>query len=349
MDNEEKKLLATVNGMPIYSDSVYVVTGKSDDSAPTGFQERGISKTPFPGNKTIANCSWDKYMGVYDTGFFPNSACYKGYDRTDIQDEMTRRIENIKEPYERSTGKDLTQNNFEFWDTYATECYQGRLFYTRDVSDLFDLYVALMAKVLTPKELDGDPDYINSMLCVEDKTTAKDLRRQREIDKMEINYKVMSMILAGGEEYRKLLDLLIYMDIISTTELDKSMVQYMFTNWLNAKNVNVDNFKDMMGRFLNEGDKRGLDVIKINRIIRELMNANVIRVEADGLIYGGEVLGGDSVSAALMVVDSKDKVETKASLLKEYNALRTKYKKIEKSSQKQDADSGMLPQSPTEG
>ena len=52
----EKRLLAIVSGMKIFSDSVYVITGKMDVGAPDGFQERGISKVPFPGNKTIASC-----------------------------------------------------------------------------------------------------------------------------------------------------------------------------------------------------------------------------------------------------------------------------------------------------
>ena len=72
--HESKKLLATVGGMKIYSDSVYVATGKMDEGAPDGFQREGISKAPFPGNKTVTPCSWDKYLSVYDTGFFENSS-----------------------------------------------------------------------------------------------------------------------------------------------------------------------------------------------------------------------------------------------------------------------------------
>ena len=41
--HESKKLLATVGGMRIYSDSIYVITGKMDEEAPSGYQERGLS------------------------------------------------------------------------------------------------------------------------------------------------------------------------------------------------------------------------------------------------------------------------------------------------------------------
>lgn len=110
----EKRLLAIVSGMKIFSDSVYVVTGKMDVGAPDGFQERGISKVPFPGNKTIASCPWDKNLHVYDTGFFPSSICYRGWTKSEVDEELKRRIANIKEPYEDATGNDLDQRNFDF-------------------------------------------------------------------------------------------------------------------------------------------------------------------------------------------------------------------------------------------
>lgn len=326
---DTKKLLATVSGMRIYSDSVYVITGKPDESAPTGFQERGISKAPFPGNKTVASCGWDKYIGSYDTGFFERSLCFRGMPMAEIKDEVARRVEYIQKPYELSTGKNLHQSNFEFWDTFNVDCYTGRLFNTNDIGDLFDLYIALISKTLTPKEEDGNPDFINSMLLVEDKTTAVDLRRQRQIDKSNLIYKFNSCMYEKGDEWRKMLDLLIFMDIISTSEIDPGMVQYIFMNWIEQKATNVDTMKDMMDRYMNESEKRGLDVTKYNRIIKELSYANVIRVEPSGYIFNGEVLGGDSISSAMDLVDNKEHIDLRASILKAYSDMKDKHKKIE--------------------
>ena len=39
--HESKKLLATVGGMKIYSDSIYVITGKMDEEAPSGYRYLG--------------------------------------------------------------------------------------------------------------------------------------------------------------------------------------------------------------------------------------------------------------------------------------------------------------------
>ena len=88
----EKELLAEVSGMKIYSNSVYVVTGKSDEGAPTGFQEMGIAKAPFPGNKGVVQCSWDKYLRVYDTGFFEESKISKTFMRAQQEMIWTRGI-----------------------------------------------------------------------------------------------------------------------------------------------------------------------------------------------------------------------------------------------------------------
>lgn len=331
----EKKLLATVSGMRIYSDSVYVITGKPDESAPTGFQERGISKVPFPGNKTVGSCSWDKYLGSYDTGFFDRSMCYQGMSRAEVMEEVNRRKENIMEPYEISTGHNLHQSNFDFWDSFTVDCYTGRLLKTDDIKDLFDLYILLLSKTVTPKEEDGNPEFINSMYIVEDKTTAVDLNQSRKIVKSEIISDFINKMNSGGEERRKVLDMLIYMDIISTANIDDRMIKYMFMNWLDSKPTNIDRFKDMSDRFMGE-DKRGLEIIKYNRIVRELAYSNVIKIESSGYVFGGEVLGGDSISSAMDLVDNKEHLDLRARIISAYAEMKDSHKKIEEASKNAD-------------
>ena len=295
--HESKKLLATVGGMKIYSDSIYVITGKMDEEAPSGYQERGISKTPFPGNKTVSCCGWDKDLRVYDTGFFINSACYKGYSLEDKKNEMDMRIKNIRYPFEETVNEDLDQKNFDFWDSYRIDLYDGRLFYTNDVRDLFELYIAILSKSLTPKEEDGNPMYVESYYCVEDKTTAVDIRKQRQIDKADILYEFMNKLKGSEAERKSIYDLLLYLDIIYSVELDQSMVQYIFTNWIDAKNTNVE----------------GL----------------AVTVNTDGLYLNGELLGADAISASMALASNKSMLETKSRVLEAYNALKNKHKKIE--------------------
>lgn len=329
----EKRLLATVGDMKIYSDSIYVITGKMDEEAPTGYQDLGISKTPFPGNKTVVCCAWDKALKVYDTGFYINSACYKGYSESAKKAEMNSRIQNILNPFEESANEDLDQKNFDFWDSYRIDLYEGRLFYTNDIRDLFELYIAVLSKALTPKEEDGNPLYVESYYCVEDKTTAVDIRKQRQLDKADIMFDFMSKMKGSKADKQKIYDLLLYLDIIRSVELDPSMVQYVFTNWIEEKNTNIDAYKEAKSRFLNDDENAsGPQIIKFHRMIKELTEGLVVSINADGLYLNGEHIGADAISAAMSVVDNKNMLETKARLLEAYNRLKNKHNKIDKKS-----------------
>lgn len=338
---EPKKLLATVGGMKIYSGSIYVITGKMDEEAPSGYQERGISKTPFPGNKTVSCCGWDKDLRVYDTGFFINSGCYKGYSLEDRKEEMDMRIKNIRHPFEETVNEDLDQKNFDFWDSYSIDLYDGRLFYTDDVRDLFELYIAILSKALTPKEEDGNPLYVESYYCVEDKTTAVDIRKQRQIDKADILYEFMGKLKGSESEKQSIYDLLLYLDVIRSIDLDPSMVQYIFTNWIDAKNTNVDMYKEASSRFLSDDETtEGMQIIKFHRMIKEMIEGLTVSVNSDGLYLNGELIGADAISASMALVSNKTMLEAKSRVLEAYNALKNKHKKIESKSDKKKKDEG---------
>lgn len=329
-DYSGKRLLANVSGMSIYSDSVYVVTGKMDESAPSGFQEVGISKAPFPGNKTISSCSWDKYLHVYDTGFFENSMCYKGMPKKEREDEVALRCRNIKEPFEEATGENLDQSNFSFWDRVQADCYDGRLFYTNDVRDLFDLYISLLSKVLTPKEEDGNPEFQNSLYCVEDKTTAVDVKKQRQIDKSEIIFNFMSMLGGTNMEQRKIKDLLLYLDVIHSSDLDPSMIRYMFLNWIESKNTNIDAYKDAYNRFIEDESEEGPEVIEYYRIMKEMAYSGRMQIGSSGISFENSIIGPDLVSASMALVRDKDLLELKSRISESYSEMKNKQGQIAK-------------------
>lgn len=324
----EKRLLAIVSGMKIFSDSVYVVTGKMDVGAPDGFQERGISKVPFPGNKTIASCPWDKNLHVYDTGFFPSSICYRGWTKSEVGEELKRRIANIKEPYEDATGNDLDQRNFDFWDSLTIPDYEGRLFYTNDINDLFELYVSLQGRTLTPKELDGDPMFHNSLYCVEDKTTAVDIKKQRQLDKTEIIYNFMTMLNGNELDQQQIKDLLLYLGIIRTVNMEPEMMRYAFLNWIEQRSTNVDQYKEAYNRYMSEDqDADGPQTLKFYRMISELIFSGGVQVTSSGVFVDGMEMGADTFSSAQNMVKGKEYVPVKAKLVEAYSAYKDKQEK----------------------
>lgn len=324
-----KKLLANVYGMKIYSDSVYMITGKPDSGAPNGFQELGIAKTPFAGNKSIVPCAYDKFLGVYDTGFFTRSLCYKGWGEEERKKECERRIVNIKNVYEEVSGKDLSQDNFDFWDALTVDNYEGRVFDTNNVNELFDLYISIQSKLLTPREEDGNPMFMDSMYCVEDKTTAVDIKKQRQLDKTNIIFEFMSMIRGTEDQKQQIMDLLMYLDIVTNTGVDPSMVQYSFTNWLERSNTNIDKYKDAYNRFISDNEEdRGAQIIKFHRMIKEMSYAGIIKSSSTGFVFDGEVLGGDYITSATKIVDDKTLLEVKARLLDSYTTMKAKQQRI---------------------
>lgn len=329
VDGSTKRLLAEVSGMKIYSGSVYVITGKSDITAPDGFQEKGISKAPFIGNRTIVPCPYDTQLRVFDTGFYPSSKCFKGMSESEKKEELDRRIRNIKNPYEEATEQDLSQGNVDFWDTITVKNYDSRLFYTDDIYDLFDLYISLQSKLLTPKDEEGNPDFQKSMYCVEDKTTAVDIKKQRQLDKTEIIFQFMSMLRGSDIQKQNIKDLLMYLDIISSVRLEDSMIQYSFTNWIEQKNTNIDDYKDAYRRFISDNQEdRGPQIIAFHRMIKEMVYSGVLKIESTGIIFMGTSLGPDYITAAMSVVDNKDMLEYKALILEEYNKMIDKHEKI---------------------
>lgn len=326
---EEKKLLATVSGMKIFSDSIYIITGKMDESAPSGYQDLGISKAPFPNNKTVVPCVWDKDLGVYDTGFFTSSPCYNGWTMPERQAEVATRVKNIMSPYEEITGSNLDQSNLDFWDSYSVPCYMGRLFSTNDIKDLFDLYIALQSKALTPKEEDGNPEFADSMFCVEDKTTAVDIKKQRQLDKADLTFKIMNALGGEATEREKVLDLLLYLDVIHSVEINTDMVKYVFMNWIDAKNTNIDTCKDAYNRYIvGANSEEGYEIIKFHRMIKEMAYSGIIGVTANGLLFEGNNLGADFITSAMTLVEDKSLLELKAKIVESYMALKNRQKAI---------------------
>lgn len=311
-----RALVAEVNGLRIYKDTLYIITGKKDDAAPTGMVELGISKMPFPGNRAVCYCRFDRDSNVYDTGFYLNSACYRGWDQAKREAECERRVRNIMRPYMEVVNNPLDQSDTAFWDNKGVVLYSGRTFNTNDPTQLFELYIAMTSFSLTPKELDGDPRFIESMYCVEDKSVSIDIKALRA------QYKVDSITrfntsLAGSDVDRDfILDLCLYLDIITRTDLDDDgFYKYMFSDWCDRNVSNVELFVEAYDRFMEE-DAR--DIPKYHRMIRHLVSKGIIKSTAEGLSLDGFLLGRDMKGAAMRLASDKEAHAARMKLLEEY-------------------------------
>ena len=157
----ENQSIAIVNGMEIKKNTLYKVTGKPDLDAPKFLVEMGISKYPSEEGvnsvgMTFISDSTNSGAGVYDTGLYISSPCYAGRNLADVKSIVKSLQTNIVEPYERLRGeggnRDYTltdHRNFDFWDKFCVNLWDGLVFDTSNVEHLFNMYVALQSHHLS--------------------------------------------------------------------------------------------------------------------------------------------------------------------------------------------------------
>lgn len=121
----------------------YVLENKPDDFQKE-FRDRGLTKMPFKGNGEIRQAPFDETVMTYNTGFDFSDSVNKG--RNIKEDEILKAISLIKKPFEQFYKKDLDPTNDEFWGAdklSMVELYPNRVFNTKNIKDLLDLYLAL--------------------------------------------------------------------------------------------------------------------------------------------------------------------------------------------------------------
>lgn len=308
--------MATVHDFKIMSDTIYEVVGKHDGSAPQAFQDANIAKAPFKENSTYIVCPYDNMGQVYDTGFYKRSRCYQGMMMDEIEEQVRERVENIMRPYEDFVQKSIGQDNFDFWDNMSVQVYMDKVFNTANPLDLFQLYIGVHSCMLTPQEMDGDPRFMGSMFCIKEKEGSRDFVQQRDINKMEIGYRFMSAMKKGGKERQRVIDLLLYIGVVTRPDLtEDDYYAGSLSNWMNARQTNVDYLVDVWER---SDDKDFEEVLRFNRMINVLQRRGRMTMTPDGLKYNGQIVGPDPKTAAEMVSKRPEMADIKGAMMGEY-------------------------------
>lgn len=172
---KEKKLLFSIDGFNVYSDSTYLVSDKKDGDAPTGFVEAGLSKLPHDGVDEVFEIpSREIAPGVYkwDTGFYEYSPCYGDMPIEEQKIVIKNLQKNVVEPYRRFLGDNEIFNNSktENYSGLLFRVWTGKIFRTESPADRLELYFAILAKQITPPGLEGDSRYRPSFYTLYDTT-----------------------------------------------------------------------------------------------------------------------------------------------------------------------------------
>jgi hypothetical protein len=317
MTDSKRELIVEIDGFKIFSNSLYKVTHKKDNEAPSGFIQEGATKLPSAGIFNEVQCQYkvmDKASGkgVWDTGFYPSSPCYAGVNK----EEVRRVVENLRKfivvPYESHVGQDeVLHHSGDFWDTYMVTVKDGRVLNTADPNELLALYIMVRGRHVTPKGQEGVPKYKFAQYGIVDMDEAESVRDERANASMDANFEFMSMLKTNPTTLKSVL---VYLGIAGATGTvsDKSL-KSLFHDWLNAKTDRADEFM----RILNmTKDDSQAEIIEIFTKVIDLVKKKVIQRTTEGrYYYDGEILGGDQKSVARNLATNPELEEIKIKLL----------------------------------
>lgn len=137
---ETQVVLRIANSDIILGDD-YVITGKPDKDAPEGFATHETSKYLTVGNGEYHAVPFDDETSTFDTGFEEDSPC--NYPIKEGKKEaVANYVKYIKEPYEKKYKKELDSTS-NFWDDYGFMISQNKVYRTRNIKDLMELFHAL--------------------------------------------------------------------------------------------------------------------------------------------------------------------------------------------------------------
>ena len=314
--SDVKETLIKINGLSIKEDSIYKITNKPDPTAPSGYVKEGTKKLPSMGIGNTEPCPFhttnkNKGEGVFDTGLYVSSPCYAGKNKDDVRSIVAKLQEIIVKPYEEKFGEGvLSHKNTEFWNSFGVDVYEGRFFVTSKETDLLDLYIAMRAYAITPKEELGNPKFRDSDYCVEDKAKVQNIKAERSNLLMSSIGSFTTML---GSDRSKLLNMLRYLGILGVADdIDDTTLNSMFFEWLNRDLNNPKSFKTVLDL---ARDKKTKDVVDLFVICSRLATKKVLERESGYYYYNGENLGADLKTVAKNLNDKKSLAEIKVALI----------------------------------
>lgn len=315
--SDSRDVLININGLVIKTNSIYKITNKLDNNAPSGFRKEGTTKLPSAGIGNTVGCRFkivndNTKEGIYDTGFYEESPCYALLTDDEVKSKVKTLQEKIVQPYERRRGKKglLDHSNSEFWDSFGVDLFDGRFLVTSNPDDLLDLYIAMLSYDLTPKEVEGDPKFRNSQYCIEDKEKVQNIKTERANLMVEAISNFGRLL---SEDRNTLLNILRYIRIIGIAdEIDNSTLNALFFEWLNKDTENPKRFKKTYD--LTQNDKTA-DEVNLFAIISRLAVKNLLDKNGGEYTYKGKVLGADLKTAAKNINSKTELEEIKIELI----------------------------------
>lgn len=289
----ENTKLFEINGFAVHKGFTYSIKNKADLNAPSGFVQEGTTKLPS-GVDEMFQCRTSE-EGLWDTGFFAYSPCYSAMEETEATKAAKAVFENVAKPYMRQKGitdKDLlSPNNDDWWKLQNFRIWPGRVYNSNNPVDVFELYMALNAYQLTPKDQEKDPRYSRSSYVIVDTTKAKKVKEERTENKFKA---IKSFTNTLDTNRSALVNILYYLDLkVSDKSSDESLMT-LFDEIISSADDKLRLFASAM----KDLDNDKFDKYIIYRKLNSLYGSKVIRKSNGVFTYDGIEIGEDLKSAS---------------------------------------------------
>lgn len=318
MTSTEKKVLFTIGGFEVKENSIYKIVDKPDGDAPSGFQERGVTKLPSAGVDESFQVPFKSYgpngEGVWDTGFGIHSPCYADMDPTSVAAQVKVLTANLLTPYRKLYGKPdaFAEGNEEFFLKKNFVVFSSQNLNTANPEHLMTIYFALRAHQVAPQGSQGDSKYRDASYIIVDKNKAvneKDKRRSAKFAAIGLFTTLFQ------QDRERLFAILTWAGLPITEGIDQLTLNGIFDEYIQ---VNPDRAAFFLNTEIDSQSKVGLEKILIYRKLKDSVNRNpkVSKVPNGSYFYEGDLeLGADLKASAENIAKLSSLSKVKRELL----------------------------------
>ena len=269
----------------------YILDHKFDGDAPSGLKNIEATRLPFARNVIVDCIAFDERINLYDTGFYPQSACLSGYKQAEREELVSTYIKEIQLPFESFKNVSLEkQADNQFLKDFRYDLYVNKEFDTNEPSDMFELFCSLLQGYVCNKD-EKDPRYralaqfnISNPQDVKNKSKEKTKKRRQAFEKLSIM----------ANSNRDKLDLILeYIGRDNPAKVDaEDLKDSYYEAFHDAKNGT-----DLVERFMESLSKyesaRGEEEMELYSLAKRLFKAGRIKKTKKGYetISGEQFLG----------------------------------------------------------
>lgn len=290
---------------------IYEIKEKMDADAPKGFQEESTTKYLF--NSTYNEepvVYFNENNKAWDTALTETSVMLQKA----VPDEKARKLaieslqKHIVEPIEKLQGEGAlrqTADNDDYWLNFKTRVFKGQSYNTDNPVELYQLYLLIVGKKVTPKPLTSHPAFKKSQYVVVDRADSYNTKVDKATRRMIAIGKFYQMLTTNKDS---LIQILNYIGIPARANQDDSVLMVSFERYIDDKNNGFQNDRTFNETVEFFATKAGSEQISVFNKLKELqLNGNKrLEIKSGSISIDGTYISNTLKSAA-EVICGKDK------------------------------------------